>query len=188
MVKRGVVRMLKRVGTALGLMVLLALGRASHGQTVTAVPTLDLTKFTGNWYEIARLPTKRDKNCDHDSVVLIALGDKKDSLQLVIACQTKKGFTQVRNVNGKPEDKTSNGKLKVTTFWPFSEKYWVLAIDPNYDWALVGNPNHKELWVLGRTGAMDAGVLAGIEAKAAAEGFNTTKLISTPQTKRYQIY
>ena len=188
MVKRRVVRMGMRLGTVVGMMVLLALGQASRGQTVSAVPSLDLPKFTGNWYEIARLPTKRDKSCDHDSVVLIALGDKKDSLQLVIACQTKKGFTQVRNVDGKPEDKTSDGKLKVTTIWPFTRKYWVLAVDPNYDWALVGSPNHKELWVLARALTMDAPLLATIEGKASAEGFDTGKLISTPQTKRYQIY
>ncbi|RXH56423.1 lipocalin family protein [Granulicella sibirica] len=177
-----------RLGTMLGLIVLLALGQVSHGQTVTAVPMLDLTKFTGNWYEIARLQTKRDKVCDHDSVVLVALGDKKDSLQFVIACQTKKGFTQVRNESGKPAEKTGSGKLKVTTLWPFSRKYWVLAVDPNYDWALVGSPNHKELWVLARAGTMDTGLLANIEGKALAEGFNTAKLIATPQTRRYQIY
>ena len=42
----------------------------------------------------------------------------------------------------------SNSKLKVTFFWPFSGDYWILDLDPDYMWALVGTPNKKNLWVL----------------------------------------
>ncbi len=79
--------------------------------------------------------------------------------------------------SGKVADTLGDGKLKVSYLWPFSQKYWVLAVGPEYTWALVGNPNHKELWVLSRTETMNPEMLEEIKSKAAAEGFEGAKLI-----------
>ena len=158
----------------------LAFGSA-FGQAVRAVPTLDFNQFTGSWYEIARLPTKREKICTGDVVEVIALGDKSKQLQIVTSCTTNKGYTEVRNATAETQKKRSDGELKVTYIWPFSEKNWVLDVAPDNAWVLIGSPNHKELWVYSRTTALSQDVLTMIEQKAASEGFNTAKLINTPQ-------
>jgi apolipoprotein D and lipocalin family protein len=166
---------------------LLATCRIASAQTVTAVPKLDVDRFTGSWYEIARLPVKREKSCVSDVVQLFAQGDKNSQLQSVGSCKTSKGYTNVWNATETAQDKIGDGKYKVTFVWPFSAMDWVLATGPDYDWALVGNPNHKELWIFSRTPAMSPDVLAAIKSQAVAQGFSAAKLISTPQTATVMV-
>jgi apolipoprotein D and lipocalin family protein len=160
---------------------LLAFLQGAAAQTVTAIPQLDLNRFTGTWYEIARLSNHNEKNCVADVITLIAPADKPNRVQIVLACKVKKGYSDARNATGKKQDKSGDGKVKVSFLWPFYSKYWVLGIDPENTWALVGSPNHKDLWVLSRTPVMKPEVLSEIEAKASAQGFPVAKLTMTPQ-------
>jgi apolipoprotein D and lipocalin family protein len=163
---------------------LVAANRTAVGQTVTAVPTLDFNQFTGSWYEIARLPNKREKICTGDVVEVIALGDKSKQLQIVTSCKTNKGYTEVRNATATTQKKRGDGELKVTYTWPFSEKDWVLAVGAQTHWVLIGSPNHKALWVYSRAPKLSPEVRSEIERKAAAEGFAVAKLVTTPQSGR----
>ncbi len=153
---------------------------AASAQNAVAVPQLDFMRFSGTWYEVARLPTKAEKKCSGMPLALYARGDKADHLQVVNSCPAKDGSTEIRNANGKYADKAGDGKLKVTYLFPFATKQWVLATAPDYDWALVGSPNHKTLWVLSRTAAIKPEDLAEAKAKASAQGFDTAKLIIAP--------
>lgn len=162
--------------------ILLCAFQAVSAQTVTALPSVDLNRFTGTWYEIARLPTKQEKKCIADVVDVLALGDKANQLQVVNSCKTNKGYTQIRNASAKALKNSGNAKLKVTYLWPFSEKHWVLALGENYEWALVGSPNHKMLRVLSRTRSMDKDSFAAIEQKANSQGYQTEKMKMTAQT------
>lgn len=176
----------KRLAGWLGLWMLAVGGLGTmRGQTVAAVPALDLQRFTGTWYEVAVLPNKRQKRCVRDAVILVALGDKARSFTLVSACGTNKGFLDVRNESGKAQDKSGGGKLKVTTLWPFSRKVWVLGLGPDYEWALLGSPNHKAMAVLSRTAVMEPGTVSEVEGRAAGMGFPVGKLVRWPETERY---
>jgi apolipoprotein D and lipocalin family protein len=175
------VLMMKMSGLGL-LCLLLAAPQVSRAQTVSAVPTLDMNHFTGTWYEIARYPNKRQKECVKDTFTQIALADKPNQFQLVNACRTKTGDMDANDGTGKTHNKKStDGRLKVSFLWPFYAQYWVLALGPNDEWALVGSPNHKTLWIFSKTRTMSPEVLTAIEAKAASEGFPTTKLVMTHQ-------
>ncbi len=79
-------------------------------------------------------------------------------------------------------DKAGDGKLTVTHFWPFTQKRWVLALGPAYEWALVGSPNHKSLWILSRTPTLKPEVLADIKSRAAAQGFDPARMITLPRS------
>lgn len=176
------VKQVLRMGAG-GLMVvgcLLAGAGMAAGQGVSAIPKLDLNRYMGAWYEVARYPNKKEKHCVSDSMVLYAPGDKSNRFSVVISCQMKGGNPDAWNANGKM-DKNGDGRLTVSSLWPFSAKDWVLAVGPEYEWALVGSPNHKSLWVLSRTAVMQPEVLAEIEGKAKAEGFDTGKLVIAPQ-------
>lgn len=180
---------IKTRARVLGLCLLItALTHPSSAQTVTAVPKLDMDRFTGTWYVIARIPDKYDKHCTRDAVLLVALGDKPRSLQLVNACQTKQGYIDVRNTDGKAEDKIGDGKLKLRTLWPFYRKYWVLGLGPDYSWSLVGSPNHKDLAVLSRSATLAPEVLSQIDTVATAEGFALPKLVMQPQDATYKTH
>lgn len=160
------------------------IAQTAAAEPISAVPQLDLNRLTGTWYEIALYQNKWEKRCTSDATLLYALGDKPHSFQLVNACKIKNGNTDARNATGKRADKGTDGKLKVTYTFPFTSKHWVLAIGPDYEWGLVGSPNHKALWILSRTPALKPEVLAEIEAKAVAEGFNASKIVMMPQRIR----
>ena len=76
-------------------------------------------------------------------------------------------------------DKTTNAKLKVTFFWPFYGDYWILDLGDNYEYAVVGAPNRKYLWILSRSPQMDEGLYRSLLAKMAARGFKTEEMIKT---------
>ena len=118
-----------------------------------------------------------------DAFELVTTRYKARRLLLVDSCLTKTGYTDVRNRTAK-QDKSGSGRLKVSSFWPFSSKNWVLALGPDASWSLVGGPNRKQLWVLSRTTGMAPEVLAEVKRIAAAQGFATDKLVLTPQRAR----
>lgn len=172
------------VGGAVFTALSLGMVSAASGQTVSALPSVDLNRFAGSWYEIARLPTKREKGCIADVVDLIGLAYKPDRLTLVNSCKAKNDYTDVRNANIKAEKNSGDGKLKVTYIWPFSEKEWILALGADYEWVLIGSPNHKLLRVLSRTRVLSPDVLNEIKLKATSEGYPTDKLMMMLQTSR----
>lgn len=167
----------------MGLAGLLASAQGASAQKVTAVPQLDLERLTGTWYEVARYPTKFEKVCAGQATLLFAEGDKPKSFQMGTFCPGKNGTPQENDATGKV-DKQGDGRLKLGFLWPFTTKYWVLSLGPEYDWALVGQPNRKVISVLSRTPSLDAATLASVEAKAAAQGFRTDKLQSLPKLGR----
>ena len=160
---------------------LLAGGAMAAAQSVTPVPQLDLKQLTGAWYEVDHYASKAEKKCLGEPTILYALGDKTDSFSVVRACPAKDDFIDVKNLAGRKADASGDGRLKRRTLWPFWAKYSVIALAPDYGWALLGTRNHKSLWVISRTQTIDPAVLAQIKAKAASEGFDPQKLVMTPQ-------
>jgi apolipoprotein D and lipocalin family protein len=158
------------------------MGTAPHvpGQSATPVAKLDPNRLIGTYYEISRYPIKREKQCLADEKILYALGDKRNSFQIVTSCEVKEDYFNYWDKKGKFDD-AADGKLRLNWLWPFTTRYWILAIAPDYSWALVGTPNHKSLWILSHTPTLAPDVLSGIQSQATAQGFNTAKLISIPQ-------
>ncbi len=154
---------------------------AAFGQHVTPVPKLDLNRFTGVWYEIAEYPPKPKKQCLGGTKVLYALGDKPNTFQMGTFCHLRNGKPGDTNATGKM-DKQGDGALKLNHLVLFHTKYWVLATGPDYDWALIANPNRKSLWVLSRTAEMAPETLTQIEGLATAQGLNTAKLVTVSES------
>lgn len=166
----------------LGVLGLVLATAATRAQVVTAVPQLDMRRFTGVWYEVARIPPKKDK-CVSDALAIYTAGDKKGRWAVVNSCKAKDGSINTKNGTVKRQDKSEDGRLKVAYTWPFYRKQWVLGVGPEYEWALVGSPNHKMLAVLLRTSTLGAEAIAGMRAKAAAEGFAVEKLVTVAVTR-----
>lgn len=151
---------------------------------VQAISSLDLKRYAGRWYEIARLLNRFQRKCVGDVTATYTLRPD-GKIAVVNECaeedgkkNTAKGTAKLANDNGP------NSKLKVTFFWPFYGDYWVLALDPEYQWALVGEPDRKYLWVLSRSPQMEEAQLKTILKRAADQGYDLSGLIRTRQSAR----
>ncbi len=145
------------------------------------VPFVDIQKYLGTWYEIATIPQRFQKGCvgvtAHYS--LRAGGD----IDVVNVCRKETLDGRERSVRGKAwvVDKASNAKLKVRFFWPFSGAYWIIELDKDYQWAVVGHPNRNYLWILSRTPQMDGALYGELLKRIAAKGYDLSKIKKTLQ-------
>lgn len=146
------------------------------------VRALDLQRYSGRWHEIAHLPMFFQRQCVGDvTATYTPLPD--GSIEVRNACRTKSGAMAAtvglaKPVPGQP------GALKVR-FAPawlgwvpgIWADYWVVELDPDYRWAVVGGPSRKYLWILSRTPAMDRAAFEAIRAHAAELGYPVDKLV-----------
>jgi len=144
-----------------------------HLPTVSHV---DLAQYTGNWYEIARLPQFFERNCE---CVTATYGFNEDGT-ISVKNQCRKGAPdgelKIAEAKAWPKDST-NSKLEVEFYWPFTGDYWILALDRDYKWALVGHPIRHALWILSRTPTLDKLLIEEIVDFATKLDFDTSKLI-----------
>ena len=146
-------------------------------QPLPVVPAVDLNRYAGKWYELARLPNRFERNCSSDITANYALRPD-GKIDVRNACKQANGKVKESKGTAKVADKEGpNSKLKVTFFWPFAGDYWILDLDPQYQWALVGVPTRKYLWILSRSANLDAKTYEQIVAKAQSLGFDTSQLI-----------
>ena len=142
------------------------------------VPAVDLSRYVGQWYEIARLPNSFQKKCA-DSVTANYTLRSDGNIKVVNRCRKASGEFTTATGKAKIVDKKTNAKLKVTFFWPFYGKYWILDLGPNYEYAVVGEPGRDYLWILSRTPQMDEALYQQLLEKMQARGFDTSRMIRT---------
>lgn len=153
-------------------------------KTYAPLPTVahvELERYLGRWYEVARLPVPFEKNCAHVTAEYSRRAD--GNVQVVNTCHKGSVNGPVSKATGtaRPVDAT-NAKLKVQFFWPFEGDYWILDLDQaDYQYALVGEPSRKSLWLLSRQPQLAPDVRSRLLDRARALGFPLEKLISTPQ-------
>jgi apolipoprotein D and lipocalin family protein len=156
---------------------------------VTAIPSLDLKRYLGRWYEICRLPLKWEDETATDITATYSLSET-GKVQVDNRCFDEDGKPARAIGEASPVD-SANSRLKVTFLpkairWiPFtSGDYWVLKIDPEYEVALVGSPNQKYLWVLARRPSVPTDALEMYLAEARRQGFDLSRLITPRHTGR----
>ncbi len=141
-------------------------------QTVTSV---DLSRYMGKWYAISSLPAWFQKGCycvtaDYsleEGYVKVVNSCRKGASDGPLKASTAKAFVV-------PD--TGNSQLKVQFFWPFKGDYWIIALDEDYRWALVGHPCKKYLWILSRTPEMDEKTYEMLVETARVKGYDTERL------------
>lgn len=149
-------------------------------EPVRSVQEVDLDRYKGTWYEIARFPMFFQRQCHGDVTAryeLLADG----CISVLNRCRTDDGFDEAKGkactVKG-----TGNAQLKVSFFWPFRSNYWVIGLDPDYRWAVVGNPKRDALWILSRTPQLPKDQLDQALHAAAEQGYDLGLLKYTPQS------
>jgi len=147
----------------------------------TTVKELDLNRYLGTWYEIARFPHSFEKNL----VGVTATYSIRDDGKIKVLNQgyknTLEGELSVAEGKAKIPDQSEPGKLKVSFFWIFYADYFVLELDENYQYVMIGSSSPKYFWILSRTPQMDSATYEMLLGKARKRGYNLEKLYKVPQ-------
>jgi len=145
------------------------------------VPQVDIQRYLGTWYEIATIPQRFQKGCVGVTAHYSLRAD--GGIDVVNVCRKNSLDGKERSVRGKAwvVDKTTNAKLRVRFFWPFSGAYWIIELDKDYQWAVVGHPDRTYYWILSRTPQMDPAVYAELIRRAAEKGYDTSRIKRTLQ-------
>jgi apolipoprotein D and lipocalin family protein len=145
------------------------------------VPHVDLSRYLGTWYEIATIPARFQKGC----VAVTATYTLRPDGQITVVNRCRK-FTldgKEKSVRGKAwvVDKSTTAKLRVQFFWPFSGAYWIIELDPEYQYAVVGHPSRKYLWILARQPFINDELYRELLGRISAKGYDTSRIQKTLQ-------
>jgi lipocalin len=151
-------------------------------KTLRTVENVDLNRYIGRWYEIARLPNRFEKGL---ICVTAEYSFRKDGkIQVLNSGHKEENPAKKSTAKGKAwvPDPAEPGRLKVQFFWPFSGGYYIFHLDTtNYDYALVGSPDRKYFWLLSRKPSISNDLYERLMDIAAENGFATDEFYKTPQ-------
>jgi apolipoprotein D and lipocalin family protein len=147
-------------------------------EPLTTVASVDLARYAGTWYEAARTPNWFQKKCVGD-VRATYTQEGPEKVRVVNECREANGKTSTAKGSAKVGGSTA--KLRVTFFWPFYGDYWVLELDPEYRWVVVGEPGRKYLWILTREPNPSDELVQRLTELAAKKGYDVSKLVRTPK-------
>jgi apolipoprotein D and lipocalin family protein len=170
------------------IMCLLAVGGTESAEAAAAkakllevVPFVDIQKYLGTWYEIATIPQRFQKGCV--GVTAEYKLRKDGDIEVINTCRQETLDGKVKTAHGKAwvVDKKTNAKLSVRFFWPFTGAYWIIGLDADYRWAIVGHPNRNYLWILSRTPQMANALYGELLNMIASKGYDLAKIKKTLQ-------
>lgn len=152
------------------------------------VPAVDLHRYMGTWYEVARLPNSFQEKCVGDVTAHYTLQDD-GTIKVINKCRKENGETT--EVEGKARRKSedepsSRLEVRFAPAWlswlPFVwANYWVIDLADDYSYAVVGEPGREYLWILSRTPKMDDEVYEKILERVRKQGYDTRALVKTKQ-------
>ena len=151
------------------------------------VSQVDITRYLGEWHEIARYPNRFQKGCRASTARYSLL--KNGEIEVVNSCRNEQDGS-IRQARGRAwvVDTTSNARLKVSFFWPFRGDYWIIELGSNYEYAVIGTPDRNYFWILSRSPQMSDELYAQILQRAEQQGFLPARVIrSTTITPDNQL-
>ncbi len=149
---------------------------------------VDLARYVGLWYEQARLPNRFQDQCVGDVQAMYELMEQ--GLRVTNRCRTASGqFDEAKAFGRLAPDAEDPARLQVRFApqwmswlpWVWGD-YWILRVDGDYDYALVGTPDREYLWVLSRKPQADEARIQSLLDYAASQGFDIAKVRRTPQS------
>jgi len=142
---------------------------------------VELDRYLGTWYEIARFPQSFQEGCVASTANYTLRSD--GLIDVLNTCRQDTLDGKERSAKGlaRVVDAETNARLQVTFFLFFWGDYWIIDLADDYSWAVVGHPSRDYLWILCRTPQMDEGVYSGIIERLKAVGYETDRLYVTPQ-------
>lgn len=137
---------------------------------------VDLEQYAGLWHQIAFIPNRFQKSCVIDTTAYYAF--RPDGrVNVVNECTHESGQRRIARGLARVVDHSSQAKLKVRFAWFLPEgDYWILDVATDYRYALVGTPDYRYLWILGRDAQMGAAEYDRLVARAKELGYDVSRL------------
>ena len=162
-------------------MAILGLFSCKSVKELPTVKDVNLEKYAGKWFEIAKLPNRFEKGLDCATATYTI--KKNGKIEVYNQAYLSNNKSKVKNVKGTAwvPDSAYPGRLKVRFFWPFSGDYQIIYLDEQYNHVLVGSPSRKYLWILARTKQIDDATSNKLLEIAKTNGFDINKVVKEVQ-------
>lgn len=161
--------------------------QAKDKPALQSVANVDLKRYAGKWYEIAKYPNKFQKQCVANTTANYTI-KANGRIEVRNECVLKDGKIETAIGEAKINDKTTNSKLKVRfapralSWLPFVwANYWIIDLDKDYEYVAIGEPKRNYFWILSRKPMLDDASYQNILRRAESMGFNPAKVEKTPQ-------
>jgi apolipoprotein D and lipocalin family protein len=154
---------------------------------LNTVPSVDVPRYMGTWYEIAKYPNWFQKKCVSSTSATYSL-QADGQVQVLNRCKTANGKWSEALGQARQIGRANSPRLQVRfapawlSFIPLVwGNYWIIDLDPQYQWVVVSEPSREYLWVLSRTPELSAATYQSLLDKLAANGFDLQRIqLSTP--------
>jgi len=147
---------------------------------LTTVASVDLARYSGKWFEIAKYPNFFERNCVGQTTAEY-LPNPDGSIRVVNRSAGKNGKPMCVDGRAAVVPGSDNTKLRVSFGGPFAGAYWIIGLDEkNYSWAVVGHPSRQFLWVLARQPELPDATYCQILELIAAKGYDIAQLKKNP--------
>ena len=148
---------------------------------MTTVPYVDVNRYLGTWYQIARKPIFFENGCVCSRQVLSLQQD--GTIGVYNSCRNETVDGDLRDIRGfaTVDNPGENSRLTVDFGLPFKGRYWIIGLDTvNYAYAVVSDPNENTLYILSKTPQLESELYSAAVA-AAALVTDTSRLELTTQ-------
>lgn len=169
------------MSTFLFMSLFLLLGQNDQKNKPEVVSDVNLSRYSGKWYEIARLPNHFERKLKCITATYTVRNDGKITVLNKGHSVTEPARTSSAKGVAWLPDKSVQAKLKVRFFWPFSGNYWIIYLEKDYRYVLIGEPSFKYLWILSREKTIEDSVYRMLLQKAKENGYNVGQIIRVDQ-------
>ena len=168
---------MKSIVVLAALLASLSLCACAGRPQLSTVPSVDLRRYSGRWFEIARYPNWFQRSCQGNAIAQYTpLG--QGSIKVANSCPRADGSMKTITGRATVVPGSGNARLKVRFFGPFSGDYWIIGLDEkSYSWVLVGHPSRRFLWILSREPRMSEDLYAKIVGIAVSKGYSAERII-----------
>lgn len=146
---------------------------------IKSVQKVDLDRYLGSWYEIARYEHRFEKDCKNVTATYSIKENKK--IEVINSCTKITTNNKTEAIGEAYAVDNTNSKLKVSFFWPFYGDYWIIMLDEDYSYAVISEPSKKYLWILSRDKKLDENIKKKILKRLESLDYDLSKLIWTIQ-------
>jgi apolipoprotein D and lipocalin family protein len=152
----------------------------TSGPPLDVASNVDLSRFQGKWYEIARLPRTTQTDCHGTTAFYTQASD--GSFSFVNQCNVGSATGPLKTVSMTASVPNASVPAKLALdVGGYVGDYWILEVGANYEYAVVGHPSRLYWWVLSRTPSLEASTMQGVIARATSDQFDMSQLQYTPQ-------
>ena len=152
---------------------------------MSTVSSFEVERYLGQWHQVAAVPAWFQSDCVANTAADYAMGED-GLIEVVNSCETADGSRKEAEARARFLTGSSDGKLEVTFVevaglwvWPAAGDYWIIGLDPEYRWAVVGQPSREFAWILARSRSLDAQTFREVRHILEREAYDTCELLLT---------